>query len=58
MSSTIKWFVRLDFPDMRVRDFPWGVWKGGFRDSTHECKYFAEQRRDYLNSLEEFDETE
>lgn len=48
----VKWFVRLDPPDMRVRDYPWGVWLNGFRDSIHESKWLAEQRRDALNSRE------
>lgn len=48
----VKWFVRLDPPEMRVRDYPWGVWLNGFRDSTHESKWLAEQRRDELNRRE------
>lgn len=51
--SKLKWYVKFDSNGMKVEGFPWSVWKGGFRDSTHECKYFAEQRRAYLNKLEE-----
>ena len=49
----VKWFVRLDPPGMRVRDYPWGVWLNGFRDSTPESKWLAEQRRDELHKQSE-----
>ncbi len=52
-STKLKWFVKLDDKYMKVEGFPWGVWKGGFRDSIHECKYLAEQRRDFLNNMED-----
>ena len=57
-----KWFVKLNPPDpkyfMYVAGRPYGVYFEGFRDSSHENKYLAEQRRDYLNNRNEFLETE
>lgn len=51
-----KWFVKLNPSDpkdfMYVAGRPYGVYLGGFRDSSHENKYLAEQRRDSLNNQE------
>ena len=51
-----KWFVKLNPSDpkdfMYVAGRPYGVYLGDFRDSPHENKYLAEQRRDYLNNQE------
>ena len=52
-----KWFVKLNPSDpkdfMYVAGRPYGVYFEGFRDSSHEHKSLAEQRRDYLNNQDE-----
>ena len=52
----LRWFVRLDPVGMKVKNYPYGVWKGGFRDSVHESKWLAEQRCKDLNEEDEKEE--
>ena len=40
----LKWIIKLNPPNMFVEGKPWGVYLGGFRDSSHESKWLAQQR--------------
>ncbi len=50
-----KWFAKYDDNYHRVTTQPYGVWQGGFRDSTHYNLHEAEQRAYELNFMEEND---
>lgn len=54
-----KWFIKRNPPNMFVEGKPWGVYMGGFRDSSHESKWLAQQRINELVEQEErwFDES-
>ena len=58
MTNKLKWYVKFDDKNNKVQGFPWGVWKGNFRDSTHECKHFAEERKQYLQELDDSEDTQ
>ena len=49
-----KWIVKRNTDNLKT-SLPYGVFQGGFRDSSHYNKYEAEKRCFELNFLEEMD---